>query len=618
MTEPPPRGRPSPIERARGLRRTIDRWLLVAIDRATPSEQNRLFGLTLVVGAACGLAAVAFHLAIRLAERAMLANALELRGPASLVAVVLTPALGALVAGIVLQRYAPDARGSGIPQVKWTYAARSGRLRLRDGVAKFFLSALQIGSGSSLGREGPTVQICAAVASALGRLFALSPSNRRRLIPVGAAAGIAAAFNAPIAAVTFVIEELVGGLDTTVLSGVVVAAALAAVVEHSILGEHPIFDVPGEYGMHHASSLVVFALLGLTAGLVGHLFTQGLLRLRGRFASQSFIPRWAQPAIGGLATGGVAALVLGAFQARGVAGGGYDTLTLGLHGDLPFKIMAVLGVAKFAATIFSYSSGGAGGIFAPSLFVGAMLGGLFALVDRHALGHADAQTGAFALVGMGAFFAAVIRAPITSILIIFEMTGSYRLVLPLMVASALAYRTARHFHPTPIYEALLEQDGRHVPESARSAQVLATMKVADVVVRDVVTIDATSTVDAALRVAEACSFSSFPVVRDGVLAGVLTEARLRRLVAEGAGANPVSDHARVREYLRAGQSLHDALKTMNRLGVRHLSVVDDTQHRHLLGILAMSDVVQVLLRAEQADGPSSVGTPLPLSRPDRA
>ncbi|MFO0611873.1 MAG: chloride channel protein [Polyangiaceae bacterium] len=615
MIEPSNKPGASRLERARALGRVLNRWLLVAIDRATPSEQNRLFGLTLVVGAACGLAAVAFHLVIRFAEDLMLSRALALRGPASLVALVLTPALGALVAGVLLHKYAPEARGSGIPQVKWTYAARSGRLRLRDGVAKFVLSAIQIGSGSSLGREGPTVQICAAVASALGRLFALSPSNRRRLIPVGAAAGIAAAFNAPIAAVTFVIEELVGGLDTTVLSGVVVAAALAAVVEHSILGEHPIFDVPGDYRMQHATSLVVFALLGLAAGVAGHLFARGLLRLRGRFATRSRIPRWAQPAVGGLATGAVAALTLGLFGAQGVAGGGYETLTLGLHGDLPFKVMAVLCAAKFVATIFSYSSGGAGGIFAPALFVGAMLGGLFGLVDRYALGHADLQIGAFALVGMGAFFAAVIRAPITSILIIFEMTGSYRLVLPLMVANALAYRTARYFDPTPIYEALLEQDGRRVPESARSAQILATVKVGDVVVRDVITIDAAGTVDEALRVAESCSFSSFPVVRDGVLAGVLTEARLRRLVAEGSGADPVSDHARVREYLGAGQTLHEALSTMNRLGLRHLSVVDDAQHRHLVGILSMSDVVQVLLRAEQAEGPASTGTPIPASRP---
>ncbi|MFO0615844.1 MAG: chloride channel protein [Polyangiaceae bacterium] len=473
------------------------------------------------------------------------------------------------------------------------------------------LGALQIGTGLVHPREGPTVQICAAVASAMGRAFAPRRRAGAASIPVGAAAGIAAAFNAPIAAVTFVIEELVGGLDTTVLSGVVVAAALAAVVEHSILGEHPVFDVPGDYALSHASSLVVFALLGLAAGVAGHLFSSGLLRLRGHFVARSRIPRWAQPAVGGLAAGAIAALTLGLLGARGVAGGGYDTLADALHGALPLEVMAALCAAKAAATIASYSSGGAGGIFAPSLFVGAMLGGLFTTIDRYALGHGDAQAGAFALVGMGAFFAAVIRAPITSILIIFEMTGSYRLVLPLMLANALAYRTARWFHPTPIYDALLEQDGRRVPHSPRSAQALHLAKVGEAVVRDVVTLDAALSVEEAARLAERCAFSSFPVVRGGVLVGTITEARLRRLAAEGSGASPIIEHARLRDVLTPTQTLHDALGTMNRLGIRQLSVVDDAEARRLVGVLAMSDVVEVLLRAEQGEGPSSMSTPIP-------
>jgi CIC family chloride channel protein len=180
-----------------------------------------------VIGGVCGLAAVGFHLTIRFADQQLLTRAFSLPGKWQLAALVATPTLGALIAGIAL-KFAPKARGSGIPQVKWTYSAATGRLALRDAVAKVLICAVQVGSGSSLGREGPTVQICASVATSLGRLFALSPNNQRRLIPVGAAAGIAAAFNAPIAAVTFVIEELVGDLDTTVLSGVVVAAALAA------------------------------------------------------------------------------------------------------------------------------------------------------------------------------------------------------------------------------------------------------------------------------------------------------------------------------------------------------------------------------------------------------
>ena len=195
--------------------------------------------------------------------------------------------LAFLYVGCILLRYAvPAARGSGIPQVKYIYAVKSGRVRLRDAVGKFLVATLQIGTGSALGREGPTVHICAGLSTWLGRVFAISPQNVRRLLPVGAAAGIAAAFNAPIAAVTFVVEEIIGDLDQTLLSGVVVAAALAAVIERSVLGGHPVFDVPGTYGLDHASSLVIYAALGAAAALASRVFYDTLLGLRAMRRAQ--------------------------------------------------------------------------------------------------------------------------------------------------------------------------------------------------------------------------------------------------------------------------------------------------------------------------------------------
>lgn len=605
-----PSPEPSPL--LRDLRKAgaaLNRLLLRAIDGLTPSEQNRLLGLTIAVGVACGLAAVGFHLFIRLVEGTFFERVTHATGTTRALGLLVVPTLGALVAGLALDRLAPEARGSGIPQVKWVYGARSGRLAARDGAAKFILAALQIGTGSSLGREGPTVQICATVASSLGRLFALSPSNQRRLIPVGAAAGIAAAFNAPIAAVTFVIEELVGGLDTTVLSGVVVAAALSAAVEHSILGERPVLAVPASYGLTHASSLLVFAVLGLLAGLLGHAFSTALLRVRRGFRELTAVPPWARPALGGLLTGLIALMALELVGTLGVAGGGYETLARGLRGDLPMRVLAVLCVAKFAATIASYSSGGAGGIFAPTLFIGAMLGGLLGEIDRLVLMHPDTQLGAFALVGMGAFFAAVVRAPMTSILIVFEMTGSYKLVLPLMVANAVAYVTARAWNPTPIYDALLEQDGRHMPQTHLASPALTAHRVGDTMKFDPVTIQSDDPIDAALAVLEGQAFETIPVLSpDGTLVGVVTEARLRRLQAEGRGREPVLEHTRLRGTLVPTQSLRAALVTMNRLGVRLMMVVDDPQRKRLVGVLAMSDVIEVLLRFEEASAPRSSRT----------
>lgn len=450
-------------------------WALRFELRVAPTEAQRLFALTVVIGVVCGLAAVLFHFSIRFAEGLLFDRAITAHGNLWILWGIATPALGGLAAGILLKYVVPNARGSGVPQVKVAYASREGIIRLRDALGKLFVASLQIGSGASLGREGPTVQICSGLASSLGRFGRLSARNRRRLIPVGAAAGIAAAFNAPIAAVTFTIEEVVGNLDQTVLSGVIVAAALAAVIERSVLGTHPVFSVPRVFGLDDARSLLVYAALGLAAGILSVVFTDGLLWLRRRFRDQRRIPDWAQPAIGGVVTGALAVAAHYWLGVSGVNGGGYRVVEDSLSGHLPLRVLLVLCVAKLVATLFSYSSGGAGGIFAPSLFMGAMLGGAFGALDRAVFGHGPEVMGAFALVGMGATFCGTIRAPMTSVLIIVELTSGYGLILPLMIANMSAYALARYLRPVPIYEALLEQDGIHL-KSRGSLQALEHLK----------------------------------------------------------------------------------------------------------------------------------------------
>jgi CIC family chloride channel protein len=294
---------------------------------------------------------------------------------------------------------------------------------------------------------------------------------------VGMSAGIAAAFNAPIAAVTFTLEELIGDLDQTMLSGVIVAAALAAVVEHTILGATPIFHVQHAYTLTNASSLVWYAALGLLAALVSVAFTDSLLWLRARFRRLTAVPKWVQPAMGGAATGGFAVAALALFHVNGIAGDPYKTLTLALTGagSLTFAAMAALCLLKLAATVTSYSSGGAGGIFAPALFMGGMLGGAVGYLDVMVFHHSADSIGAFAVVGMGAVFAGIVRAPMTSVLIIFEMTGGYGLVLPLMIANMTAFALARHWRHTPVYEALLEQDGIFLPHNGRPQKPIAKL-----------------------------------------------------------------------------------------------------------------------------------------------
>ena len=586
------------------LRRMARRYL--------PNESQHLFTLTVVLGVVCGLVAVAFHLSIGAVESLLIDRALHAPGSSWMVWTVVSPTIGGLLAGAALTWIVPGARGSGIPQVKQAFAMEGGRVRFRDAFGKFIIGAVQIGSGASLGREGPTVQICAGAASLLARATSLPPRNMRRLTPVGAAAGIAAAFNAPISAVTFTIEEIVGALDHTVLSGVVVAAALAAVIERAILGGQPVIKVEQTYSLEHPSSLAFYAVLGVAAAFASVAFSDGLLKLRAWFRKLTVIPSWTHPAVGGAVTGLLAVVMLRVFGTAGVTGGGYRTLGRALAGELGLRVLLVLCVVKLIATVFSYSSGGAGGIFAPALFVGAMLGGAVGYLDVGLLHHESRQLGAFAVVGMGAVFAGVIRAPITSVLIIFEMTGGYGLVLPLMLANMTSYALARQWRPLPIYDALLAQDGVVLPHAASPTHVLEQLRVSDAMTTDVIKVGSNQCVSEALTLASGRTFASLPVVDSmGAVRGVvsLTELRNKSLDA----SSPVSILMRGSQFIRADAPLLRAVVRMNDLGIRQLVVVDGDSESKLVGILAMSDLVRAHARAAPSQALRTRGFPPPRS-----
>ncbi len=557
------------------LRQRVQRMVL----RFTPNERQQVFALTLVIGAMCGLAAVAFHLLINVVTRLAIDPALAAPGRAWIGWTLLVPTLGGLVSGAVLQYVIPNARGSGIPQVKVAFAGRGGPLRIRDSIGKFFISALQIGTGSSLGREGPTVQICAGIASRVGRFARVTPQNLKRLLPVGAAAGIAAAFNAPIAAVTFTIEEVVGNLDQTVLSGVIVAAALAAIVERSVLGVHPVFAIPHEYALEHVSSLLLYAALGLVAAGLALAFSESLLVLRKRFKRLSLLPRWAHPALGGIVTGILAVTAQAAFHSGGVTGGGYATLGAALTGQLAVTVLVPLCLLKIVATVFSYSSGGAGGIFAPALFIGAMAGGAMGALDVVVFHHSAESLGAFALVGMGAVFAGIIRAPITSVLIIIEMTGGYSLILPLMIANMLAYGIARHYRPTPIYDALLEQDGITLHDR-KLVDALAGVSLRDVPIdrAPCVTFAPGTRIGDLVRIlSDQRRQEVFPVLDGKTLVGIITLEDIISIASEEhlEGIANAADVMRPPIALRQEEELRAAFETMLAQGVRELPAVDD-------------------------------------------
>jgi CIC family chloride channel protein len=421
-------------------------------------DTHILFTLTVVVGCLSGLAAVGFHQSIDLLNDRLLEPILARPLTTRLIVVPLLLVGVGLLVGVLLDRLVPFARGSGIPEVKTAYVFGPGaQLSLRTVVGKFVLGAISIGSGFSLGREGPTVQICAAIGAAIGKVTRRPARITKALISVGAAAGIAAAFNTPIAAITFAMEEIIGNLNQRLVGAIVVASVAAAVVERAMLGGRPSLLVP-TYSLGDWRELFAYALLGALAGLGATVFVRALLGLRLFVRNRVPLPGWARPALGGAL---MAAIGLALPQTFGI---GYPTLSSALLGQLSWRRMAVLGVGKVAATVTSYGWGLSGGIFSPSLFMGAMLGGAVAHLVHPFSGPTAEIVGSFALVGMGAFFAGAIRAPITSILIIFEMTGDYAIILPLMISNVISYTVAVRLQPVPIYDALLEQDGVPMPD----------------------------------------------------------------------------------------------------------------------------------------------------------
>jgi CIC family chloride channel protein len=420
------------------------------LERFRSREDQITIALSLVLGVLVGLVVVAFILLTgRLAARMYPAGSSPWRR-------VLIPTSGALVTGYLLFRYFPQARGSGIPQTKFALFLDNGYISLRTVLGKFFCCSASLASGIALGREGPAVQIGAGIASVLARRFRLSPQNVKALVPVGCSAALAAAFNTPIAAVLFSLEEILGDLHAPVLGSVVIASATSWMVLHLILGDEPLFHVP-PYRLVHPAEFGIYAVLGIVGGLGSVAFVKLLLHLRIWFRRLPKATVWAQPAVGGLMVG-----LMGWYMPE-VLGVGYDYVERVLGGDFPLRTVAVLVVLKIVATAVCYSSGNAGGIFGPSLFIGAMIGGAVGSVAHAWFPVYTANPGAYALIGMGTAFAGIIRTPLTSVIMIFELTRDYSIIVPLMISNLVSFFISRTLQPEPIYEALALQEGVHLP-----------------------------------------------------------------------------------------------------------------------------------------------------------
>jgi len=546
--------------------------------RLRQREDQVFLILALVIGALTGLTVVAF---ILLTEREGLrlypAGAAPWRR-------LLFPVVGSLGIGYLLFRYFPDARGSGVPQTKAALFAREGRITLRTVLGKFFCTSATLASGIPLGREGPSVQVGAGIASVLGRRLGLRPETVKALLPVGAAAAIAAAFNTPLAAVLFSLEEIVGDLHASVLGSVVLASATSWLVLRLLLGNNPLFKVP-QYQLVHPLEFAIYALLGVAGGLVSVAFTKLLLGMRERFLRFPQKTVWFQPVAGGLLVG-----LMGWFVPQ-VLGVGYGYVGDALNGRMALNLMLLLVVLKLLAVTTSYASGNAGGIFGPALFIGAMLGGAVGTVAHHLLPAHTATPGAYALVGMGAVFAGIVRAPMTSVVMIFEMTQDYAVIVPLMIANLVSLFISSRFQREPIYEALAVQDGIHLP-TAETRQRRDKRQITRIMRAAPESLPSEMTVEEALQKMASTEFRTWLVTDRRGVVGVVNLPTLERERARGAAKHLEELVAgSVFPHVHADQGLDLALERMGANQIEILPVVSRADVHKLEGIVTLHDVL---------------------------
>jgi len=437
---------------------------------------------------------------------------------------MLIPATGGLVVGFIIQYIASEVKGHGVPEVMEALARKGGIIRARIVAAKIVGSAICIGSGGSTGREGPIVQTGAAIGSTIGQILKISGSRMRTLVGCGAAAGIAAAFNAPIAGALFALEVVLGDFAVAQFSPIVISSVTATIISRYYFGNMPAFEIPS-YDLVSAFEMIPYALLGILAGLAGILFIRLLYGVENLF-DHSRIPPVLKPAIGGLLLGVVA------LWFPHIYGVGYETMDHALEGYFGGWLLLAIFFAKIVATSLTLGSGGSGGIFAPSLFMGSMLGGFLGTFVHHLFPHLTAGHGAYALVGMGAMVAATIHAPITSIIIIFELTNDYSIILPLMASCILATLISTRLHPLSIYTMKLARRGIDLQEG-KDINIFRNLKVGETMDEAPVTVNRGEPFETIARHFLAGGIRSlFVIDREDRLVGIIPFDHLRQSLPE--------------------------------------------------------------------------------------
>lgn len=550
---------------------------MLSPERFSVREEQFFLFLAVMIGIASGLAVVCFRICIDLARIKLLGSGLQPSTPR----VFLAPAITGLVIAALVIKFFPRARGSGVNQTKAALYIYDGYIPFVTLIGKFITAGLAIGSGAPLGPEDPSLQIGAGIASTVGRRLRMSRHKLRLIAPVGAAAGLAAAFNAPLTAVLFVIEEVIGRWTAGILGAVVLAAISSAIVERWFLGDEPLFRVPA-YHLEHFGELGAYAVLGVVGGFASLAFVKYIGYLRPRLKRLPAWTQWLQPAVAGLIVG-----IIGIRYPQ-IMGAGYTYIDQAMHEQYTWQVLLILGGLKIFGTGLSFSTGTPGGLFAPTLFMGAMIGGAVGMIEQHLFPQLAIPVGAYALVGMGTLFAGILRAPMTSVFMMLEVSGNYTIIVPVIISNAIAYVISRAFQPVPVFDMLSRQDGLDLP-SLEEEREMPLLRVEDAM-RPAVgqTLTADTTVHEALERVRGSAQEFFIV---NVAGDDWRGVSRRELLEMPDSTQPLRSVLRHRlPYVHPDFALDTALRIIAQWQI--VPVVHRANYAQLLGVLSLDDIVR--------------------------
>jgi CIC family chloride channel protein len=549
--------------------------------------------LAVIVGLLAGAWAILFRWLIRAVQWALFDQGsripaqLNLPGMLQNLHVLLAPAIGMVVVVLIVRRWAPEARGHGVPEVQYAVRASGGNIRARVASVKALASAISIGSGGSVGREGPIVQIGSTLGSVVGRVTGLGSEQKKLLVACGAAGGVGATFNAPIAGVLFALEVILGNFAARSFGLVVVASVTATALSRAVLGPEPAFSLLHRFALVSPRELFLYLILGSLLGLLATLYVRSI------YTFEELFERWGSSAILKAVAGGLTIGAMGFFGTTLVFGVGYEGMELALASRLSLQLMLALVFLKILATSVTLAAGGSGGVFAPALFIGAMAGGAFGAVANGLFPGWTAPSGAYALVGMAAVFGAAAHAPITAVLILFEMTDDYLIILPLMLAVGVAYLTQSHATGDSIYSVKLRRlGGLEGPE--REVSVLDMLLVVDAMSEEYETVsEDLQALELAAR-ARSRRTRSWPVTDpEGKLIGIVadTDLELGLIETEGDSLTVADVMTTTVITLRPQDTMRVAFRRFSMSDVQQIPVVTDEQDRQLVGVLRRYDML---------------------------